>query len=412
MEMAAGNMWLVRRPAAWPPGPEQMSITVLGDLEACPRRWALGAAEYADIWKQPGYPRPIQQAALEGAVVHLSLQSITSALVGSGCLTLHDETAVAVLRELGGYSEVILRNLQEALARYEGNPRAERHLDLMRTRVGARIPELRRRVQKFLLRLYAEPRTGRDRVEGRGDGRSRRELQIGAHPEVELRAPTLGWRGFADLLSISSTSCEIRDFKTGQQKAEHALQVRTYALLWARDGDLNPRARLADRLVLSYEDADVVVPAPSAEELEALETELRRRTAEVQAHLREDPPEARPSRESCAYCGVRQLCDDYWRSQPGLSDGWEEFVDLQVRLVSQHGATSWDVAVESPRHLASTGPALLRLTTALSNLQVGQRLRVLNLRLSQTPESFDEPSVIVATMGESSETFLLGADHA
>lgn len=412
MEDTAGELWVVREPATWPRGPEQMSISTLNDLEACPRRWALSAADYPRIWTQAGYPRPIQQAALEGTVVHLSLQRITSALASRGCLTMRDDRAIGVLRELGGYTEIIQQCLQYAVGRYEGNPRAERCLELIRARTASRTPELRRRVQRFLLRLSDVPQTARGRSGDGGARGPRRELPEGVHAEVELRAPTLGWRGFADLLSVSATRCEIRDFKTGLPKEEHALQVCTYALLWARDSELNPSQRLADRLVLSYEDTDVEVPAPSGDELEVLEAELRNRTTEALAKLTMVPPQARPSQEVCGFCNVRQLCGDYWRWDHGASGGArpDQFADLQVRLVRRHGPTSWDVVVELPKHLVSADPALLRMATIRSEFRAGQRLRVLNVRMAATEASFDEAPVTVASMGESSETFVLASE--
>jgi hypothetical protein len=86
-----------------------------------------------------------------------------------------------------------------------------------------------------------------------------------------------------------------------------------------------------------------------------------------------------------------------------------QFVDLQVRLTSQHGPKSWDIVVESPSGLTSTEPALLR--TATSRFQTGQRLRVLNVRLAESEASFDEPAIVVASMGESSEAYLMGDER-
>ena len=100
--------WQVSRPSLWPEAPPWMSYSTLSDLEACPRRWALSAAEYPNVWEGSGYPRPPRQAALEGTVVHLSLQKITHALVGSGCASLSDENVISTLRKLGGYTAVVL----------------------------------------------------------------------------------------------------------------------------------------------------------------------------------------------------------------------------------------------------------------------------------------------------------------
>lgn len=262
------GIWQVSLPLAWPEAPSWMSFSVLSDLEACPRRWALSAAEYPHVWQHRGYPRALQPAALEGTVVHLTLQTITSALVERGCPSLFDESAISALRELGGFTVIILRSLERALQSYEGNPRATPVLDGIRHRLAARVPELRSRVQRFLSRIHLESRAAIS-----GDptiqlvGKSRHQLPHGSHAEVELRASELRWLGVADLLTLSTKCCEIRDFKTGTLKPEHEFQLRTYALLWVWDRDLNPSGRFADKLVLSYDEGDIEVPAPGEHEL-------------------------------------------------------------------------------------------------------------------------------------------------
>jgi hypothetical protein len=225
----------------------------------------------------------------------------------------------------------------------------------------------------------------------------------------------LGWHGIADLVTISTTSCEIRDFKTGTLKQEHEFQLRTYALLWARDKDLNPSGRPAQRLVLSYEDGDIDVPAPSLQELRVLEEELRERTASALTALQIHPPKARPNPGNCQYCYVRHLCDDYWQSHT-LKDKDREwfkgpFGDLQIKLIGRHGPRSWDAIVESSPELQACETILLRTSNLQFDFCAGQRLRLLNLHITMPIEDAidDSPSSVVATMLLNSEAFLLSA---
>ncbi|MDE0100581.1 MAG: PD-(D/E)XK nuclease family protein [Truepera sp.] len=392
-----------------------MSYSTLLDLEACPRRWALSAAAYPSVWKERGYPRPPQRATLEGTVVHLSLQRITRALVERGCPSLSDESAVSTLRELGGYTEVVLGSLELALQPYEGNPRADPVLEGIHHRLSAQVPELRSRVQRLLARIRpAERRAGKWETTVSHPGvESRSQLLHGSYAEVEIRAIEMGWRGFADLLTLSSSRCEIRDFKTGVPKQEHESQVRTYALLWARDSDLNPEGRLADKLVLSYNKGDIEVPAPDEREIHRLEGELQRRTAEALANLQTDPPEARPSRQNCKYCPVRHLCEEYWyshaRQKASNESAKNGLGDVQIGLTGQHGPSSWDGVIESGPDLKVSGPILLRTTSLQFELKPGQRVRLLNVHIrAPEEEPFEERQpTIVATMGANSEAFLL-----
>jgi len=410
------DVWNVLRPSKWPGAPPWMSFSTLSDLEVCPRRWALSLAEYPHVWNESGYPRPLRPAAIEGTVVHLSLQRVMAALVDRGCPSLSHESASGALRELGGYTAIVMSSLKRALQPYEGNPRAAAVLEGIRHRFAARVPELRSRVQRFLVRIDPECGTGKSaKTMSHPESESRRRLLHGSYGEVELRAGYMGWHGIVDLLTIASTRCEIRDFKTGEAKEEHEYQLQVYALLWARDRDLNPDGRLADRLVLSYDEGDVSVRAPSEKELRQLEHALATRTAQALADLQVDPPEARPTRENCAYCAVRHLCEDYWpwhaREGPSNESARTGFGDVQIRLSGQHGPTSWDGMVELGPGLRKGRPILLRTGNHVFDHQPGQRVRLLNVYMNipgEEPDDDDRPDpTVVATMGASSEAFFL-----
>lgn len=412
------TFWRVLQPVAWPEAPSWMSYSTLVDLEACPRRWALSAAEYPELWDNHGYPRPLQPAIIEGTVVHHSLQILTSALVKRGCPSLSHESAIATLRELGGFTAIVLNGLNHSLRAYHGNPRAAPLLDVIRRRLTSRVPELRLRVQMFLARIHLGSSTGSSAsiVSKSGDG-LREQLSYGSYAEVGLRSCEMRWRGIADLLTLSIMRCEIRDFKTGSPKKEHESQLRTYALLWARDRDLNATGRLANRLVLSYEGGDIEVPVPSEAELQHLEDELQKRTTKALNDLGAVPPTARPSQDNCAYCYVRHLCGEYWPwyAREGLlRDSMRKgYGDVQIKLTGQHGTSSWDAVVELGPQLEVGTPILLRTGSDLFDLHPGKRERLLNIHI-QSPDEGDsgelrpDPTVVLS-MGASSEAFLLSA---
>jgi PD-(D/E)XK nuclease superfamily len=409
------DFWRVLRPSAWPQPPPWMSFSTLLELEACPRRWALKTAEYSNLWKYRGYPSVPQPSALLGTIVHLSLQKITGALVDRGCPSLIDESAILTMRKLGGYTTIVMDSLERVLLPYKENPRAAPTLDGIRHRLTNSVPELRTRVQKLLSRIRPEPRAVRpgEPVIHR-EGKLRHPLQHGSYAEVLLQASGLGWRGIADMLTLSTNKCEIRDFKTGASKEEHKSQLWTYALLWARDVDLNPSGRLADKLVLSYDESDVGVPAPEASTLRSLEDGLKLRTAVALADLQSDIPQARTTSENCLYCTVRHLCEEYWhwhiRQCPNAESAKGRYVDVQIKLSSQHGPSSWDGIIESGPTMKAGAPILLRTENHGFDLHPGDRLRVLNVYLSMPGEEEyvkDGHSLIVATMGSRSEIFIL-----
>ncbi len=416
--MSGGNntdFWRVLRPTKWPGAPSWMSFSTLIELETCPRRWALAAAEYSDIWNNRGYPSVPQSSALEGTIVHLSLQKITGALIENSCPSLADASAILTLRQLGGYTAIIMNSLERVLLPYRENPRASAVLGGIRTRLAAKVPDIRTRVQRYLSRIRLEPCTI---VHGETVIHPERELrhalQHGTYTEVLLQASKLGWRGVADMLTLSTTQCEIRDFKTGAPKEEHQVQLWTYALLWARDIGLNPAGRLADKLVLSYDERDVEVPSLDVSKLCSLEDEIEKRSAAALADLQSGNPRARTSLENCMYCTVRHLCEEYWhwlpRHYPKDEETKGRYMDIQIKLSSQHGPRSWDGEVEHGPDMQVGAAILLRTENLAFDLHPGQRLRLLNVHVSIPSEEADTRNghhLIVVTMGSRSEMFLL-----
>jgi hypothetical protein len=407
------SFWLVSGPAVWPGAPRWMSFSTLSELQACPRRWALTSAEYPHLWGHSGYPRSPQLFTLEGTVVHLALQKITQSLADRRCHSLLHESAISVIKDLGGFTVIINDCLQRALRPYEENPRVAPVLEGIRRRLAAKVPELRSRVQILLSRIHLESSSDGPCALTHHDGELRNQLPYGSYAEIELRVPELNWHGFADLLTISAVSSEIRDFKTGTYKEKHEAQLRTYALLWARDRNLNPSGRLAKKLVISYVENDLEVSAPNESDLCALEHELRKQTREVLAHLKVDPPEARPRQENCVCCSVRHLCEEYWQWLAGHKADDQSLKgqcsDLQIKLLSRHGPSSWDGVVKSSSVIEVGWPILLRISNIPFYLHTGQVIRLLNIYLGVSEERLfqGEPSPAIATMGPNTQVFLI-----
>jgi hypothetical protein len=397
------SIWTTSAPAAWPDAPAEMTVSTLGEIESCPRRWALGAARYPEFSGR-GYPPRVQLSALSGTVVHLALEVITRALVKAGCPSLQDPTALRVMKDLGGYTKVVNDCIDRALERLASSPRAQRVLEYAARSLRAQVPELRTRTQTMLCRVRLPLLQVRS-AEG-GTPRVRGPLTAGAFPEVDFRAERIGWKGKADLLVLSPHACEITDFKTGAPDEKHQFQIRLYALLWSRDADLNPDQRRADRLILAYGSGDVEVAAPTASELDELEVlAVARRDAARQA-VAVHPPQARPAPDHCRYCSVRHLCTDYWRpeTQRLMAQEGEDrtFGDAEVTITGRHGPSSWDARVEVSRDIAAGKAAVVRASRDLQ-LRAGDRLRLLDAAITLDVDDPTEPAVV--TLGTLSEIY-------
>jgi hypothetical protein len=283
---------------------------------------------------------------------------------------------VAALRTLGGISMVLDGVIRETVSGWESNPRLRHRMKELTNDLQRQLPALRRRVQHFLNlidlgRLHAGRRSV-GAVGGEAAAASAPPLAPGLHAEVLLVNDKLGWYGKADLLRVSAITGaanedEIVDFKTGLPKAEHSLQLRIYAVLWARDKRLNPAGRQAHRLTVLYDFGSVDIPAPITDaDLNSIEHELAERTANARAAIQQHPPAAVPSREACEWCDVRQLCTAYWApaTRAAITPSEEpsrHTVDVGVQILQGQGAWSWI--------------ALVREVGALSeNVAIGERL--------------------------------------
>lgn len=409
MPTTLSTVWNIADPPAWPEPSRWMSFSALLEIESCPRLWSLRSAQYPSVWSRRGYPRLLDPAPTEGTIVHSAIERITCELAKRGCSSTADGGAIAVLKEMGGFSKVVKDCTDHLLQQHEDNPRAQATLESVRRRLEARLPEMRSRVQRHISRIRPQSRQPAPLSappEGKRD--TRYPLTTGSHPEVELRSLEMGWHGFVDLLTLSDSTCEIRDFKTGAAKEQHELQLRIYALLWARDRELNPSGRLADRLVVSYDDREVTVPAPTAELLNSLELETATRTATARALLvTSQRPEARPSATTCAHCMVRQLCAEYWdwlgEQNIDADLGTSRFADLEIDIRRRHGPSSWDGAVLKGSTVGRS--VVLRTSSQGLALQSGDRVRVLNVCVSGDSTPQQQP--LVATTGANSEVFFI-----
>jgi hypothetical protein len=409
-------VWYVHLPSNWAEAPDWMSFSRLREIEACPRRWSLKSAPYPEIWSRRGYPPKIYLAPLTGQIIHAALETITNALTRAGCVSVKDEHFVRVMRELGGYTKIVEGTIKSICNDLQDNPRFTAKLNYISTKLRDLVPALREQLQIL---------TGKLRLQGRGVGTTvsrsrsnsgdiRSALSNGTYSEIELRVDQLHWRGFADALTLSDTSCELIDYKTGMPKLEHEEQIRLYSLLWARDAQLNPAGRVVNRLTLSYPITDIVVEPLTDSQLNILEQEIISRTQIALDLTQQTPPPAKPNINNCGFCPVRQLCDDYWTPQMQqllaqealreLSAADEHLIDLEVDNLVQQTPLSWTAVVFLCRAISARSHVLIRLSESNPLVQNifnnGRRIRILDALLIDQPEDVTTPRIHLTKTSE------------
>jgi hypothetical protein len=331
---------------------------------------------------------------------------ITKEFATDACKSVQDPLALNIMKKLGGYTKILERCTDRILRNIAENPRTASFLQNASTFLRAQTPELRVRTQAMLSRLRLSPSGSVGALSG--GSQNRQPLSFGAYSELNLQAPTLGWKGKADLLVLSQDACEIIDFKTGARNDKHSFQIQVYALLWSRDDELNPSRRLADRLVLAYNGGDVVVASPSTQQLDDLERDIVARTRAAIHLVAQRPPEARPSAKNCHNCDFRQLCDEYWipETQRNLADASEKrrSMDLEVTINRRHGPSSWDVTVNLCSCPIASESAVLRTAQDLA-FRSGDKLRLLDATVAVDTEGNGQLPFI--TLGAFSEAFMV-----
>lgn len=390
----------------WPPRPPRWSYSSLKEIEACPRRWMLSRARYPGVSEQPGYPAPVSPATVFGDVIHLSLEVVIKALIRNGCRATHGRDAVGVARGLGGYTAVIERSIDSRLDRLNGSPSmTPDRIRRLRTFLVDRVPEARTRIQAILSRTElpvlasrpGEPAVGSEG--GKAQQRPRGPLGVGTYPEAKLIAHDLRLEGRIDLLTVDAEGARIVDFKTGDQDAAHAEQVRIYALLWNLDHEANPSHQPVSELCVAYSSHDVVVTAPDDTELRNLVNATAERIVAADAAVRIDP-EARPSMDNCQFCAVRHLCETYWSALVPTPHAVKvgEWLDLDGVVSAPNGSRSWFV-----RPTSGDTDVLLRTPSESTAIKVGRHIRVLRVRRDEEPDS----GMVVTVMTPQSDLFVL-----
>jgi hypothetical protein len=395
--VVAGKALLPDRPTLW-------SYSSLKEVETCPRRYALSRADYPELWEQRGYPRVPIPAAIKGDVVHGALEIIVNALVRAGCSSTRSAEAVAVLRELGGYTEVAEGVLEVQLAGLNGNPRvsSDRREQLTRALTDW-LPEAREHIQTYFnrmeLRPGASPAPAAAPTPPTKQGK-RYPVSEGDHPEKELVADDLRLKGRVDLLSIDPDGVRITDFKTGAEDLAHHDQLRLYALLWADDALVNPEGLPATSLVASYPSHEIAVPVPDENELAGLRSDIAARIEVADAAVMTDPPDAVVG-DYCGLCDVRGLCDTYWMTSvprtADVADG--SWYDLHGTVVREHGVKSWVL-----REAHTGREVLVRTPTPSDALPLDHDVRILGARRVVDP---DEEDALIAALTSVSEVLQL-----
>jgi hypothetical protein len=395
-------------PTEWLPAPEWMNVHYLLRAEKCPRSAALRYARYGSIWDRNGYPDKLFVAAASGTIIHSAVAHIATQLANKGCTSTADPNFCAQLKALGGYSKFINDAISDVDSSLTVNPRFQVIRESFVTSLRGQIPKFRENIQLHLSRLTwtgrESPPASRLLAHGHVKSHPRSALVPGFYFEVELRDPVLKWKGIADLLELTNSSCALTDFKSGSPSDDHEFQLHVYARLWHSDSDLNPRAIPVTKLTLSYSSEERDVPFPKAVQI-SLGSAIQARTQSVRDAITGPTSKAVLRDDICPNCDVRHLCNEYWTSARPAAQAHtlqtNRFDDVQLVLKSQKGESTWLADVQVATQLKLPTEALLRWSAVQSpvfqNLNACTEIRLSGALVSAVDDDYPVLTCVATT---------------
>jgi hypothetical protein len=329
-------------------------------------RWALVLLK---MWAQGvgygGYPNRPNVGAYIGTIVHSAAELIIKSMVAAQVSSAIDSKAMATLRSLGGYSQILSGIIDNLVAGERGNPRfAQVGPSIERTQK-SKIPQMREMIQQLLAtrNWWSGLATWKRHAQGTfstGPQENRYPLGVGTHFEVTLRDKQMMWTGRLDVVEVSEDSCNISDIKTASPTSEHHEQMRVYAMLWNGDSELNPKGSPVTNLELVYGGGLVQIPIPVAGELDAFRDEISSRTNAMRNAISLPEVPAKPSRENCRYCQVKLLCEQFWGDLEAFGNNADALSNVVVVAEEARSESTWFVKISSSDAPLDCGRAILK----------------------------------------------------
>ncbi len=359
----------LKAPTAWATRPESFSFSSLAVINECPRRWQLVRSTWGE---QRGFPERPHPAALEGQIVHEAIEHLAKALGRRGSPAIGSLEFQEVLKQSDFFGlieqQILARNIRLA-----GQPLAGPGPGLV-----ASSQDLANRAIRLFRAQYrpaqkAEP--SRRPVTGIPLGTSLRDqlAAAGQLNECRLQHPRLPFVGVIDQVTLTPSGVHLVDFKTGQSKSDHRIQLAWYAVLWWRCTGTAPNT-----LVVQYLDhTDELAVGP--DDLIRAEVQLEAAIHAASQTLQSQPAEPRIG-PGCRTCPVRARCDQGWLFELAARAG-----DREVVLLTKPSSNGFLGLNPAGREESVVYDAAIGLQ--LPDLLVGERIRLVNLLA--TPSSVE-----------------------
>ena len=320
-------------------------------MTQCPKQWLLSNAFYPEIWTNRGYPERLNERTIMGIATHQALETVIKKIKEEK-IDQDSKDYLNLLKKLGGLRNILQEEIKKVLkqSKYQGNPRYLRVEKDLHARITKRyLEEYFIQLRTFLSKLNL-PKVS-DLVPPQKNNLKLKKSQSSVMTEYYAKSKVMGWKGIIDLVIQNNRGATLIDFKTGKEKENHKDQLELYQLIWMTDEKVNQVP--IKELIVKYPDKEKYFKPLSDDQIEEKINQYQCEVEELKNIFSSDNL-AKPSKH-CNYCGVKQLCDDYWDSLKTTKEERERrFGDFEILVLDTSDGQNKDSKILSS-NIADTG---------------------------------------------------------
>ena len=321
------DFWKTRLDVKEADFPEYLSFSTYQQLDKCPKKWLLSNSEYPQIWPNQGYPRKVYGKTIMGTATHQALEIIIKKMREEN-IDHGSKNYVNLIKQEGGLRKILKREIGSLLnqVQYKENPRYLRIEKELNLRIKKKyLEEYFIQLRSFLGKLNLPHKSDKTKI------KQPMKTQASVMTEYFVKSKVINWKGFIDLVINDTGGATLIDFKTGRETESHKEQLELYQLIWMDDERVKEIP--VKQLLVKYPNSEKYY-----EPLTKLEIEERKdRYQAIAVKLKKDLSSdnlAKPSKENCEYCDVKQLCNDYWEHLENLSEQTYGDFELEIQTNS------------------------------------------------------------------------------
>ena len=282
-------------PVSPPDEPSHWSWSSLSEWQSCPRRWWLRRCTYRNVTTRL-YPGRVSAASLQGSIVHSLIDN---------CFSQLREGAIPAVQDFDAY-HLVKTILHKELSELKGNPRVRTSELKAVLSIDACLFQFYQLVKSCSQREL-EP-ASRNSMSARPQETLDKDAPPADAVELDVLIDDPPIWGRIDRYKDQT----IIDWKTGKNEPEakerHARQISFYALLWFL------RFGVIPQLEIRYSDGSrIPVEGPNRSQLQFLREDVEQMIQEAKTLVESNTmPRANVSPDTCQFCPVKQMCDEYW----------------------------------------------------------------------------------------------------